>query len=101
MSTGSSSALKFLIVEAATLPKCRVTIVNNFALLTEGKGTVIPSNGNRLHNCQIQELFARVICMRMVQYLHTLILPSDGVDRDTGGESGHLLKMSLLAFGAF
>ena len=28
-------------------------------------------------------------------------LPSDGVDRDTVGESGHLLKMSLLALGSF
>ena len=30
-----------------------------------------------------------------------LSIPSDGVDRDTGGESGHLLKMSLLALGSF
>ena len=31
--------------------------------------------------------------------LHTSInyLPSDGVDQDSGGESGHLLKISLLA----
>ena len=29
------------------------------------------------------------------------LVPSDGVDRDTGGESGHLLKMSLLALGSF
>ena len=28
-------------------------------------------------------------------------LPSDGVDRDSGGESGHLLKMSLMALGSF
>ena len=29
------------------------------------------------------------------------IIPSDGVDRDSGGELGHLLKMSLLALGSF
>ena len=28
-------------------------------------------------------------------------LPSDGADRDTGGESGHPLKMSPLALGSF
>ena len=28
-------------------------------------------------------------------------VPSDGVDRDSGGESGHLLEMSLLALGSF
>ena len=30
-----------------------------------------------------------------------LSLPSDGVDRDSGGESGHLLKMSLMTSGSF
>ena len=29
------------------------------------------------------------------QILLDRLLPSDGVDRDTGGDSGHLLKMIL------
>ena len=29
-----------------------------------------------------------------------IIIPSDGVDRDSSGESGHLLKMSFLALGS-
>ena len=28
-------------------------------------------------------------------------VPSDEVDRDSGGELGHLLKISLLAIGSF
>ena len=36
-------------------------------------------------------------CFKSYRSTNSLIISSDGVDRDTGGESGHLLKMSLLA----
>ena len=34
-------------------------------------------------------------------HLIIYLIPLDGVDRNTGGESGHLLNMSLLALGSF
>ena len=45
--------------------------------------------------------FIRYIPMEIAKSCKHVFVPSDGVDRYSGGESGHLIKMSLLALRSF
>ena len=45
--------------------------------------------------------FSSLSWKRNQSLLNVIEVPSDGVDRDSGGESGHRLKISLLALRSF
>ena len=66
------------------------------------RSSLTSSHATGIAICENGRNKAGILCGLRFQASHPKPhIPSDGVDRDIGGESGQLLKMSLLALGSF